>query len=92
VAADLSTSPHDWAPASAPAPASRSALDPKSMRDVVEALTAVYGDDGVPTALAFGGVPGGKYPGMTAIEVCCTAEGRYDLWAAAKAMGAGDFA
>jgi hypothetical protein len=83
--------PHEWAPAITHVTATRSALDPRSMRDVVDALTAVYGDDGVATALAFGGVPGGKYRGLSAIEVCCTAEGRYEVWAAAKAMAGGDF-
>ena len=77
--------PHDWADL-APSPAG---IEPKSMRDVFEMLELVYGDEGSALALAYGTVPGGKYPGLSAIEACCTAEGRFELWAATKAMADG---
>ncbi len=83
--------PHEW-DADAAAPVSRAHLQPKSMRDVIDLLEQLYGPDDAALALAYGKVPGGKYPGMTAAEVCCTAEGRYDYWTATKAMADGLFA
>jgi hypothetical protein len=82
--------PHVWDSLTAPVPGSRASLDPKSMTDVIAALHEVYGDDDdVVIALSHGKVAGGKYPGRTAIEVCSTAQGRYDVWAMARAMTVG---
>ncbi len=85
--------PHAWIAAVVPATTSRAQLDPKSMRDVLDALYEVNGDeDDVAIALAHGKVAGGKYPGLTAARICVTAQGRYDVWAMARAMSDGIFA